>query len=354
MVRSLEADKFLEEARRIPAVDVRSPGEFLQGHIPGAINIPLFNDEERASVGIVYKNSGPEAAVLRGLDLAGPQLSGYVKKLHSQIRGKEVLLYCWRGGMRSGNMAWLFSQAGYSVSVLAGGYKTYRRYIRSALSVPLKIIVIGGYTGSGKTEVLQMMRKHGKQVLDLEDLACHKGSVFGAFGQKKQPTNEQFENDIYAAWSQFNLNLPVWVEDESRSIGNVNIPDPLFKQMSGAALIRIEPSREIRIGRLVAEYAQYSKEELKSAVAKIRDKIGDRLKIIHIALDRDDFTTVADVVLHYYDKAYEHSISRRSGPIIATIPVDHNDPEAIVQDIRSFLKDIPESSNLFQHGADLS
>jgi tRNA 2-selenouridine synthase len=354
MIRLLEADKFLEAAKNTTVVDVRSPGEFLQGHIPGAVNIPLFDDEERASVGTVYKNSGPEAAVLRGLELAGPQLSGYVKKLHSQIRGKEVLLHCWRGGMRSENMAWLFSQAGYAVSVLAGGYKAYRRFIRSSFSLPLKMIVIGGFTGSGKTEVLQMMRRHGQQVLDLEDLACHKGSVFGAFGQKPQPTNEQFENDIYSVWAVFNPDLPVWVEDESRSIGNVNIPDPLFDRISKSPLIRIEPSREIRIGRLVGEYSGFSKEELKSAAARIRDKIGDRLKVVESALDNEDFRTVADTVLHYYDKAYEHSISRRQGPVVHILPVNRDDPGATALEILRFNESLPETSNVFKHEADLS
>jgi tRNA 2-selenouridine synthase len=326
MILPVDAPKFLEDAGVHPIVDVRSPAEFAQGHIPGAVNIALFDDDERAQVGIIYKNSGPEAAVLKGMELAGPKMAGFVKKLHAVAHGKEILLHCWRGGMRSRNMAWVFSEAGYTVSVLDGGYKAYRRFIRSRLSLPARLMVLGGLTGSGKTGILRALEEQGQQALDLEKLACHKGSVFGSLGQDRQPTNEQFENDIHSVWSGFDLKRPVWVEDESRAIGNVNIPDPLFDQMGNSPMIRIECSRESRIDRLVREYAQFGKVSLGAAVEKIREKLGDRINKVFAALGEGDFATVADISLHYYDKTYEHSVSRRPNKEIYGIGLDPDDP----------------------------
>ncbi len=355
MIEQIEAEEFLTKAQHTLMIDVRSPKEYGQGHIPGSANIPLFNDDERAIIGILYKNSGREAAVLKGLDLVGPKMADFVNKLHALIKEKDVLVHCWRGGMRSENMAWLFSQAGYQVSVLNGGYKAYRSYIRFCFSQPAKIFVLGGFTGSGKTVVLHALESQHEQFLDLEKIACHKGSVFGAFGQKPQPTNEQFENDLYKVWSQFDLTKPTWIEDESRAIGNVNIPDSLFDQISNPALIiQIECSREMRVNRLVNEYAQFNKEELRDALHKISEKLGDRIKTVNSALDNGDFTTVADIALDYYDKAYEHAISRRKGLNIHKIQVMNDNPPATALIILEYLTSIQLSSNLFPHAPDLS
>jgi tRNA 2-selenouridine synthase len=344
MIKSIEADRFLELARFQPVVDVRSPNEYAQGHIPESVNIPLFNNEERAIIGILYKNSGREAAVIKGLDIVGPKMSEFVKKVHSITKEKDVLVHCWRGGMRSENMAWLFSQAGYTVSVLKGGYKAYRKYIRSSFSNPAKIFILGGLTGSGKTDVLHALENHHEQILDLEKISCHKGSVFGSFGQKIQPTNEQFENEIYSTWSQFDFTRHVWIEDESRAIGNVNIPEPLFDQITHPALmIRIECAREMRVNRLVKEYSQFDKEELRGALVKIGEKLGDRIKTANLALNESDYKAVADIVLNYYDKSYEHSFSRRPGLNIHTIPVLNDDPETTALIIRGYINSLEMS-----------
>ena len=354
MITRVEAQEFITMARHTMVIDVRSPKEYEQGHIPESINIPLFNDEERAVIGILYKNSGGEAAVLKGLELAGPKMADFVKKLHAVTKEKEVLVHCWRGGMRSENMAWLFSQARYQVSVLNGGYKAYKRFIRSCFTCPAKIVVLGGLTGNGKTDVLHALEGHHEQFLDLEKIACHKGSVFGAFGQQPQPTNEQFENDLYKVWSQFDFKKPVWIEDESRTIGNVNIPDMLFEQIRHAMMIRIECSREIRVSRLVNEYARFGKEEIGVAVNKLRDKLGDRIKTIISALDNKEYKTVAEIVLDYYDKTYEHSISRRPGLNIHEIPVMNDDPATTALIILGYINSLQISSNLAPYAPDLS
>jgi tRNA 2-selenouridine synthase len=328
MIDRIATGDFLVQAQAFPVIDVRSEKEYFQGHIPGAINLPLFNNEERVVVGTLYKNSGRYASVLKGLELAGPKLADFVKQLHKITDQKQLLVHCWRGGMRSESMAWLFQVAGYDVFVLEGGYKSYRRFIRERLSRPANIIVLGGLTGSGKTELLHLLGQMGEQVLDLEELACHKGSVFGGFGLPIQPTNEQFENDIFAAWEKIDPSRPVWIEDESRMIGNVSIPDPLFEQMNRAMMIRVETGIEQRIHRLVGEYSKVEKKDLQHAVLKIGEKLGGtNTKTALAAIDTGDFDTVAGLALSYYDKTYMHSILKRKNPEIYNVSIESDNPE---------------------------
>ena len=197
MINNIEASEFLEKAETIPVLDLRSPGEYEDGHITGAINMPLFDDDERAKVGTKYKQVSKEEAMLLGLDIVGPKMSDMVRKAMSLAVNGEICLYCWRGGMRSGSVAWLLSTAGLKVTRLVKGYKAYRHHIREAFSQDVNLIVIGGMTGSGKTDILLEMLEQGHQVLDLEGYANHKGSAFGMLGQEKQPSSEQFENDTY-------------------------------------------------------------------------------------------------------------------------------------------------------------
>ena len=321
----ITAGRFLELAQHLPVIDVRSEKEYFQGHIPAAFNIPLFNNEERAIVGTIYKNSGKDQSVIKGLEIAGPKMSGYIKALKVITTGKEILIHCWRGGLRSENMAWLFYQAGYKVSLLEGGYKAYRHLIREKLSLPAKIIILGGMTGTGKTELLHSISRKGNQVLDLEKLAFHKGSVFGGLGQPEQPTIEQFENNIYAEWKKFDLSLPVWVEDESRMIGIVTIPDPLFEQMSNAPMIEIRRETEERIRRLTYEYSTYIITELQDAVMKISEKLGGtNTKEALAAIQTGDFSKAARISLYYYDKAYAHSLLKRKNKQIIPVKIEGN------------------------------
>ena len=327
MINHITAAEFLDRARVLPIIDVRSEKEYLQGHIPETFNLPLFNNEERVIVGTLYKNSGRETSVLKGLELAGPKLADFVKQLHKITDQKQLLIYCWRGGMRSKSMAWLFQLADYEVFIMEKGYKAYRRFIRERLSMPANVIILGGLTGSGKTELLHLLGKMGEQILDLEKLACHKGSVFGGFGQPDQPTNEQFENDIFGAWENFDLSRLVWIEDESRMIGNVSIPDPLFEQMSRAVMIKVETGRGQRIRRLVDEYSKVEKQDLQKAVLKISEKLGGtNTKTVLTAIDAGDFETVTSLALSYYDKTYNHSVQKRENQKIQTVSIESNDP----------------------------
>lgn len=339
MVEKIDIEEFLARSNHDPVIDVRSPGEYNQGHIPCAINLPLFEDEERAIVGIIYKNSGRDAAILKGIELAGQKLAGFVKKMVQIAPKHKILIHCWRGGMRSEQMAWLFDLAGFKTAVLYGGYKSYRQFIRESFSKEATLIVIGGFTGSGKTDILHQLSIMGNQVLDLEMIACHKGSVFGAIGQEVQPTNEQFENNIYTCWQNFDLKKPVWIEDESRAIGTITIPDPLFQKISSSPFIKVEITKEARIQRLVKEYGGFNKELLREAIMKISEKLGGtRTKQALKAIDKNDFAFVANLILIYYDKSYEYAVTRRINKNIQSLFLSEDDPAENALRVLEFTK----------------
>lgn len=228
--------------------------------------------------------------------------------------------------MRSTVMAEVFSKAGYEVGLLTGGYKAYRRYIRDSLARPVRIVVLGGFTGSGKTALLKEIASKGEQVVDLEGLACHKGSVFGALGQPEQPTNEQFENNLYARWSELDISRVVWVEDESRMIGRITLPDPVTEHLTTGILIKVELDTAIRLDRLVQEYAGFDKQLLENAIIRIGERLGGvRTKDAIVALENNHFEVVADIVLTYYDKAYLFSSARRKCKSIHEIVISGQD-----------------------------
>jgi cysteine desulfurase len=329
MIRPIEPISFLDQSPSVPVIDVRSPGEFGHGHVPGAVNIPLFDDDERAVIGTLYVKSGREAAILKGLDLALPRTAMFIRSLYGVLSNPgNILIYCWRGGLRSAMMAEVFNRAGYEIGLLTGGYKAYRRFIREAFARPASIIVLGGYTGSGKTDLLKAISIQGEQVIDLEGLACHKGSVFGALGQSAQPTNEQFENNLYARWSELDFNRQVWIEDESRMIGRVTMPDAVAEHISNGTMIRVELDIFVRIQRLVKEYAEFDVKELTRAIARIGERLGgEKTKQAISALENHRFEEVASIALSYYDKAYQFAMARRRNNNVHQISIPGMDPE---------------------------
>jgi len=329
----------LKASETLPVVDVRSPGEFAQGHIPGAVNIPLFSDEERAQVGTTYKQVSQEEALLLGLELVGPKMADFVRQAKALAPDKEILVHCWRGGMRSGSFGWLLETAGMKVSTLVGGYKAFRNEVLAGFRIPQQIIILGGKTGSGKTEILHQLRELGEQVIDLEGLAHHKGSSYGAIGQLPQPSTEHFENRIYAQWRQLDPTRRVWVEDESRTVGRCLIPDVVWNQMQNAPLVLVDMDKATRIERLVREYACFDINLLYEATNRIQKRLGGQHhKAAIAALDQKDFATVADLTLTYYDKAYQHGVGKRNA--ISVLETSEDKPRETAERLLSVL--LPE------------
>ena len=307
------AEWFLHLAEKIPVCDVRSPSEFTAGHIPGAFNIPIFSDKERELVGIKYKKEGRIPAIKEGLDLASPQISVKLDQALKSAADNQLLVHCWRGGMRSEAMAWLFSMAGINTNVLDGGYKSYRHFILEKLSEQRKVIVLGGLTGSSKTHLLNHLKGLGQQVIDMEGLANHKGSAFGSLGQLPQPSTEQFANLLYDEWKRSDPEAPVWIEDESRNIGTVFMPENLYENMQKAPAIIIMMDVKTRLPRLVEEYSKFPRESLITSILKINKRLGgDNTRDAISAVEAGDFAKAIEIALLYYDKAYMFGLTRKS------------------------------------------
>ncbi len=302
-------------------IDVRSPAEFAIGHIPGAKNIPIFNDEERALVGTRFNHAGKEAGFMLGLEIVGPKLSSYVKKLNQQIPVKSpLIIYCWRGGMRSNSMAWLFHQAGHDVMLIKGGYKAFRAFIRGQIISLWHYNVVGGMTGSGKTDILHAIKELGQQVVDLEAIACHKGSVFGHMGQNHQPSNEQFEIDIWDSLRKLDPAKPIFIEDESRSIGKVSMPEEFYQKLQHSTMFLVEMEVHERVKRLVSEYGCFSSDELIENTNKLRKYLGGAAHQKVIAeIENGNLEVAAEVLLGHYDQKYKESIINKTGRVIVPV-----------------------------------
>lgn len=304
--------EFYNLSKSIPVVDVRTPAEFAQGHIPGAFNIPIFSNEERAIIGTIYKKNGKDDAVQKGLIFVGPKMHDFVVQAKKIAKNNKILVHCWRGGMRSQSMVWLFKTAGLEAHSLLGGYKAYRMQNREILSTDVKMIVLGGYTGSGKTHILKEIAKLGEQVIDLEGIAHHKGSAFGHIGELPQPTTEQFENDLAAKWKELDFSRIIWVEDESKAIGRIFQPEVIYNRLRNTQLLFIDVPIELRVKNLVEDYTGIDAAALEDSLGKIIRRLGgNNYKIALEALHDGDYATVARISLSYYDKAYYYGMSLR-------------------------------------------
>ncbi len=318
--------RFLEMASSIPVIDVRSPSEFSAGHIPAAVNIPLFDDSERAAVGTRYKKEGRVKAILEGLKISGPRMYEKLENALKVASDGKLLVHCWRGGMRSEAMAWLFSLGDIETAILDGGYKAYRHHVLEKLSGKKKVIVLGGLTGSGKTHILNYLKEQGHQVIDLEGLANHKGSAFGALGQLPQPTSEHFANLLFNEWEKVDDNRPLWIEDESRNIGSVFMPDPFYNNLQEYRAIILMMDIKTRMPRLLEEYSSYAPDDLKSSVVKISKRLGgDNTREAIEAIGSGDFGRSIEITLQYYDKAYLYGLKRKKEHNIIYVQTDTDD-----------------------------
>ncbi len=309
----INISKFLKLSLSVSIVDVRTPAEFIKGHIPGAVNIPLFTNEQRAAVGTIYKQKGKLKAVLKGLDYTGPVMRQTLEEgLRVAGDNGELLVHCWRGGMRSENMAWLFSLAGIKCTLLEGGYKSYRKHILSYIGGDRNIIILGGLTGSGKTDILKELREMGEQVIDLEGIANHRGSAFGAIGLPPQPSSEYFVNLLYDEMVLTDTKRRLFLEDESLNIGAVFMPDEIYAKIRKSKVVAVMCDVKTRMPRLLKEYGSMPVELLSESVKRISKRLGGEKSTEALeAIVTGNMERAIEIVLEYYDKSYRYGLSKR-------------------------------------------
>lgn len=319
-IKKITINDFISISEKHPIIDVRSPGEYHQAHIPGAHNIPLFTDDERRIVGTTYKQQGKQKAIKIGLDYFGPKMKTNIEafekiKKQTQSDSNTVIIHCWRGGMRSAGMAWLFDLYGFDVLIIAGGYKAYRKWVLDKFETHYDIKVLGGYTGSAKTELLQELKIHHHQIIDLEGLARHKGSAFGGIGMPEQPTQEMFENMLALELSKKKVDdkpAAFWLEDESQRIGRLNIPHSLWKTIRKSPLYFIEIDFENRLEFIYNYYGKKDEQSLINAILRIQKRLGpnETKTTINLILEKNTKEAFREL-LKYYDKTYVKSLNNR-------------------------------------------
>ena len=323
-VNRININEFLELAKTHLVIDVRSPSEYAHAHIPNAHSMPLFTDEERKVVGTAYKQLSRENAIKFGLDYFGPKMRKMVEEVEklSKVSDKEphtskkILVHCWRGGMRSGAVSWLLDLYGFQVVTLEGGYKGYRNWILQQFEKPFNFKIIGGFTGSGKTPLLYGLQKNKQAIIDLEGLANHKGSALGGIGQPPQPSQEMFENLLGMELSKYDETTPIFLEDESQRIGNMQIPMAMWHNMRKGLVYFMDIPFEERLDYLTVEYGKQNKTDLVNAIMRIQKRLGglETKNAINYILE-NNLKESFRILLKYYDKWYEKGLYNRENVI---------------------------------------
>jgi tRNA 2-selenouridine synthase len=345
-IQKIPIQLFLKLGKTIPILDVRSPSEYAYAHIPTANSFPIFDDAQRKEIGTTYKQVSREDAIKIGLTYFGPKLLSFVEQAETLSQtynsDKKLLVHCWRGGMRSGAMAWLLSFYGFDVYLLEGGYKAYRNWVLQQLDLPFQFNVLGGFTGSGKTEVLHQLQKRGKQVIDLEGIASHKGSAFGSMGMGTQPSQEFFENVLVDKLTSFyTINddgiveqpQPIWIENESRRIGLLNLTEVFYLRLQQAILYTLDIPFEARLAFIVKQYGSFEKEKLVNAIIRIQKRLGGldtKTAINHLLAN--NVSDCFRILLSYYDKQYIQSMEKANRParVISANTVDESNNATIL------------------------
>ena len=378
-IEKIHIEQFVELAKHHPVLDVRSPGEFVHAHIPRAYSLPLFSDEERKIVGTTYKQQSREAAIKVGLDFFGPKMRKMVEEVEEIVgrasamaennngspgRSKTVLVHCWRGGMRSAGVAWLFDLYGFKVYTLVGGYKFFRRWVLEQFEEKWSLKIIGGYTGSGKTELIKQLSEQGQLVVDLEALAHHKGSAFGNIGMPAQPSQEMFENLLayqlhnITSVSPLALNVHesaddlrggIWMEDESQRIGTVNIPQSFWMQMRQSQIFFLDIPFSERLAHIVEEYGGLDREKMIAAVERIQKRLGGLETKTCIEFLKEGETEEAfRILLKYYDKWYLKGLNNRTdiNHICHSLPLASVDPRKNARAVNDFIESLASLKNV--------
>ena len=318
-------------------IDVRAPSEFAEDHVPGAINLPVLDDAERAEIGTLHKQVGAFEAKRRGAALVARNISRHLDMEFSDApRDFRPLVYCWRGGQRSGAMARILSEIGWKVTVIDGGYKTYRKAVLNQLdSIPpqLRLIILRGPTGTAKTHILRAAAKAGGQVIDLEGLAQHRGSLLGPEPDHEQPSQRQFESGLANAMAAFDASQPVFIEAESNKVGALHVPPSLWKSMRDADSISLTAPLDQRVAFLLQDYAHVIAEParldplLNWVVSRVGHATVDEWRSHIEGGDWPGFVT--SVLRDHYDPAYKRSAAQRSHNDIAVIEAEALDRDAI-------------------------
>lgn len=299
-------------------IDVRSPSEFALDHIPGAVSCPVLSDAERARVGTIYKQQSPFEARKLGAALVARNIAQHLdQQFQSMPKSWQPLIYCWRGGNRSGAMALIFAKVGWPAAQLDGGYKAYRQVVASALEqlpAPLRFQVICGTTGSGKSRLLHYLAAAGAQVLDLEQLAAHRGSVLGGWPEQPQPSQKMFETRLWQTLRRFTPERVVYVESESKKIGDLRVPEALMHQIRSAPCVRMQTGLQDRVRLLTEEYSHLVQnipllgEQLSHLIALHGHA---KIRRWHAMAEAGEITALVEALLvEHYDPAYLRSIEK--------------------------------------------
>ncbi len=334
-IEQIEIEEFLSLSSERPVLDVRSPQEFLHAHIPGAFSLPLFTDEQRKIIGTAYKQQSRQIAVKKGLEYFSERMKNMLNEAEDIITRKNnnggskdnrVLIHCWRGGMRSRSVAWLLDLYGFKVFTLMGGYKAFRNWALKQFEKEYELNILGGYTGSGKTELLREMQKNGEIVIDLENLASHKGSAFGNIGEMAQPGQEMFENLLAVELfkkaphdianksidEEATFKRKIWFEDESRHIGIVGIPKTLWNNMRQSSLYFLDIPFGERLNYIISTYGTFEKKDLINSIMKIQKRLGglETKTAINYLLE-NNVKECFSILLQYYDRLYTNALFKR-------------------------------------------
>ena len=308
-------------------IDVRSPAEFIDDHIPGSINLPVLNDQQRADIGGIYKKISPFTAKRTGAALVAQNIAIHLQTiLKNKARNWRPLIYCWRGGQRSNAMAQIFSNIGWHCSVVDGGYKAYRRHVLNRLDTiasEVFLIILAGQTGTAKTHILQEVKKKGAQIVDLEQLACHRGSLLGSNPDIVQPTQRLFESKIFSTLTNLDLQKKIFIEAESNKIGNVHVPDGLWSAMRSAASIRVVAPMAARVNFLKRDYAHMIKnsELIMPLLLKLKHRQNaSQLATWQRLIKKKDWDQLIESLLIHHYPSLDHFLSLKYGEHYSLTP----------------------------------
>lgn len=346
----MQQDISIEEALQLTNayfVDLRSEGEYQEDTIPGAINIPIFNNEERAQIGITYKQVSVEKAKELGLKFIAPKLADIYNQLRMLSQQKKVIIFCWRGGMRSQFVLNAFSSLSLPLQRISGGYRSYRRYVHAYLSqeeLPQRAIVLHGLTGVGKTDVLKKLTKMGVPVLDLEGLALHRGSVYGKIGLPPSPSQKYFESLIFSQFKKYEKNKYFLVECESRRIGQLLVPPPVMKAIKAGNKILLYAQISDRVARIKKEYtkgADFNTEALKVSTSFLTRRLGkNKVAELNQLLEQHQFEEVFTYLLtEYYDPLYKYP---QQDDVGYELCVDCSDIDQAAEQIYQYLEKLTQ------------